>query len=54
LGENDNLIPNGFLNPGFTESIARSGAERIPDNRLVMIPKTGHFVKLEAWDLFNQ
>ncbi len=53
-GENDNLIPNRFLNPGFTETIARSGAEKIPDSRLVMIPKTGHFVQFEAWEIFNR
>lgn len=54
FGENDNLIPNRFLNPGRTRDIARIGHERIKNSKLVMIPKTGHFVQFEAADAFNK
>lgn len=54
FGKYDNLIPNRFLNPGTTEKIARIGAEKIPDNKLVMVPKAGHFVQFEKADVFNQ
>lgn len=53
-GENDNLIPNRFLNPGTTKAIAQKGAERIPDCRLEMIDKAGHFVHFEQADAVNQ
>lgn len=54
FGEKDNLIPNRFLNPGFTRDIANVGAERIPNNELHMIPQSGHFVQFESADQFNQ
>ncbi|TVQ12842.1 MAG: alpha/beta hydrolase [Bacteroidetes bacterium] len=54
FGENDNLIPNRFLNPGFTRDVANAGAERIPNNELHLIPKSGHFVQFESADKFNQ
>ena len=54
FGENDNLIPNRFLNPGRTIEVARVGAELLPNNQLHMIPRTGHFVQFEASDEFNR
>lgn len=54
FGENDNLIPNRFLNPGFTRDVAAIGAERIPNNRLHMIPNSGHFVQFESAEEFNR
>jgi pimeloyl-ACP methyl ester carboxylesterase len=54
FGENDNLIPNRFLNPGFTKTIAESGHKRIKDSKLVMLPKTGHFLQFENPKGFNQ
>lgn len=54
FGANDNLIPNRFLNGGRTEKYARKGAERMPDCRLEMIPKAGHFVMFEKADACNQ
>lgn len=54
FGENDNLIPNRFLNPGTTSGVAAVGHERIPKSQLVMLPKTGHFVQFEAWERFNE
>jgi pimeloyl-ACP methyl ester carboxylesterase len=54
FGENDNLIPNRFLNPGFTKTIAESGHKMIKNSKLVMLPKTGHFLQFENPDGFNQ
>lgn len=46
-GEQDNLIPNRFLNAGFTRKVAEDGASRLPNARLEMIDKAGHFVQFE-------
>ncbi len=53
FGENDNLIPNPYLNGGKTHSIAKIGAAKIPQNTLIMIPSCGHFVQFEKPELFN-
>lgn len=53
FGENDNLIPNRYLNPGRTVSYAKDGASKIPDSRLEMLPKTGHFAQFEQPDAVN-
>jgi pimeloyl-ACP methyl ester carboxylesterase len=53
FGENDNLIPNRYLNPGRTVDIAKSGASKIKDSKLVMVPKCGHFMMFEKADVFN-
>ena len=50
FGENDNLIPNRYLNPGSTRKIAETGAGLIPNSKLIMIPKCGHFVMFEKPD----
>jgi pimeloyl-ACP methyl ester carboxylesterase len=47
FGENDNLIPNRFLNPGRTKKIADIGKSKIPDSQLFMVKKAGHFVHFE-------
>ncbi len=47
FGEDDNLIPNRYLNPGATVKIAEAGHKLIPDSKLVMVPKCGHFVMFE-------
>lgn len=54
FGENDNLIPNRFLNPGPTVDIARVGAGKIATSKLVMLPKTGHFLQFENYQRFNE
>lgn len=54
FGENDNLIPNRFLNPGPTIEIAQYGASKIKDSKLVMVPKCGHFMMFEKADVFNK
>lgn len=54
FGENDNLIPNRFLNPGPTEKVARDGAARIPNSELYLIPEAGHFVQFEKSEKVNE
>lgn len=53
-GENDQLIPNRFLNAGKTEKVAQAGHAQLPDSRLVMVPKCGHFMQFEKPDVFNE
>jgi pimeloyl-ACP methyl ester carboxylesterase len=53
FGENDMLIPNRYLNPGFTSKIANTGAGLIKGSKLVMVPKCGHFMMYEKPDVFN-
>lgn len=54
FGENDMLIPNRYLNPGFTVKIAETGANLIKGSKLVMVPKCGHFMMFEKSDVFNE
>lgn len=54
FGENDNLIPNRFLNGGKTEKIALAGHNQIKDSKLVMVPKAGHFAMFEQANKINQ
>ncbi len=54
FGENDNLIPNRFLNAGFTEDVAKIGQEKIPNSKLVLIPSCGHFLQFEKPETFNK
>jgi len=53
FGENDMLIPNRYLNPGFTSKIATTGAGLIKGSKLVMVPKCGHFMMFEKSEVFN-
>jgi pimeloyl-ACP methyl ester carboxylesterase len=53
FGENDNLIPNRYLNPGKTEPIAKAGANQIKNSKLIMVPKCGHFMMFEKPETFN-
>jgi len=54
FGENDNLIPNRYLNPGETEPIAKAGANEIKNSKLIMVPKCGHFMMFEKSEVFNK
>ncbi|GAA4843215.1 alpha/beta hydrolase [Algivirga pacifica] len=47
FGEQDNLIPNRYLNPGTTKEVALFGASMIPNCKMVLIDKAGHFVGYE-------
>lgn len=53
FGENDNLIPNRFLNPGRTIDIAKNGADKIKNSKLIMVPECGHFMMFEKAETFN-
>lgn len=53
FGKNDALIPNPYLHGGYTEDIAKYGAEKILNNELIIYDKTGHFVQYERWDKVN-
>lgn len=53
FGENDMLIPNRYLNPGFTAKIAETGAGLIKGSKLIMVPKCGHFMMFEKSEVFN-
>lgn len=53
FGENDNLIPNRFLNPGRTIEVAEAGHRELPNSQLVMLPRTGHFLQFESAEAFN-
>ncbi len=53
FGENDNLIPNRFLNPGTTKEIAEYGHSQIPNSELVLIKNCGHFAQFEKPEEFN-
>jgi pimeloyl-ACP methyl ester carboxylesterase len=53
FGENDNLIPNRYLNPGFTADIAKAGANAIEGSKLIMVPKCGHFMMFEKPEIYN-
>lgn len=54
FGENDLLIPNRYLNPGFTSKIAEQGAAKIKGSKLIMVPHCGHFMMFEKADVFNK
>lgn len=53
-GEEDQLIPNPYLNPGPTKEIAESGTAQLKRAQLIMLPETGHFLPYERADKFNQ
>ena len=53
FGKYDNLIPNRFLNGGKTEKYAKKGAAQIPNCKLIMIDKAGHFAHFEKAEIFN-
>lgn len=53
FGANDNLIPNRFLNAGKTEKYAQDGISRMPNGKLIMLDKTGHFVQFEKPEEVN-
>jgi pimeloyl-ACP methyl ester carboxylesterase len=54
FAENDNLIPNPYLNGGFTRDVAEYGHRLIKNSKLVMVPSCGHFVQFEKPEVFNK
>ncbi|RMD47991.1 MAG: alpha/beta hydrolase [Ignavibacteria bacterium] len=53
FGEDDQLIPNRYLHPGFTKDIAEIGRSKIRNSILVMIPECGHFAQFEKPGVVN-
>lgn len=53
-GKEDGLIPNRYLNPGFTDEVFKKGADSIPDSRLIELPATGHMLQIENPEAFNK
>ncbi len=55
FGEEDQLIPNSFLNGHLkTLNVAQSGVEQMPAAELVMVPEAGHFVQWEGTALIHE
>ena len=54
FGENDNLIPNRYLHCGPSVAVAKKGAAKIPNCKLEMVKKAGHFVMFEQATICNQ
>lgn len=52
-GANDMLIPNPYLNPGFTADVFKKGKTDIPQCELVEIPECGHMLQIDKPDAFN-
>lgn len=49
FGEADRLIPNPLLNAKLTTTdVAQKGVDQLPNAKLVMVPKAGHFVQWEG------
>lgn len=54
FGEQDNLIPNPYLNGGRSQDIGKKGIEQLPNGQLKMIDKAGHFVQFEQAEKVNE
>ncbi|MHB9143696.1 MAG: alpha/beta fold hydrolase [Paludibacter sp.] len=46
-GKYDGLIPNPYLNPGFTADVFKWGAKQIPNCKLHEIDNCGHMLQIE-------
>lgn len=53
-GEEDRYIPNRLFRRVSTNSIMRTGIDKIPNAELLMIPKAGHLANMEHPAIFNQ
>lgn len=55
FGKNDALIPNKYMNPlQTTEGVAKSGASKMKNCEVVMLPEAGHFSMWEKADSLNK
>lgn len=54
FGEEDMLIPNKFLHPGSTASLAKKATQQIPNVQLILYKKAGHFVQIEKYNEVNK
>lgn len=53
-GQNDGLIPNPYLHPGFTCDVFEPGAKTLANCKTVQIPECGHMLMIEHPETFNQ
>jgi pimeloyl-ACP methyl ester carboxylesterase len=53
-GKYDGLIPNPYLNPGFTSDVFEKGIKDISRAKLVQIDNAGHMIQIEKPDEFNK
>ncbi|MCR4416270.1 MAG: alpha/beta hydrolase [Ignavibacteria bacterium] len=53
-GENDGLIPNPYLHPGFPADVFKIGHQKIRNSILHEIKKCGHMIMMEKPDEFNK
>jgi len=53
MGAADQLIPNRYLHGGSSAKIARKGGELIPNSRVEVVKKAGHFVMYEKSEEVN-
>jgi pimeloyl-ACP methyl ester carboxylesterase len=54
FGEEDALIPAKFYSRKDTKQLANDGASRLPNSRLHVLPKAGHFVHWEKATVVNR
>ncbi|MCZ7609023.1 MAG: alpha/beta hydrolase [Ignavibacterium sp.] len=52
-GKYDGLIPNPYLNPGFTADVFNNGIGQISSLKLIEFDNTGHMIMIEKTDEFN-
>lgn len=52
-GRYDGLIPNPYLNPGFTSDVFKWGAEQIRGSKLHEIDNCGHMLQIEKPEEFT-
>ena len=53
-GKNDGLIPNPYLNPGFTADVFEWGAKQIPNCKRYEIDECGHMLQIEKPEEFSK
>lgn len=53
-GKYDALIPNPYLNPGFTADVFKWGATQIPNCKLYEIDNCGHMLQIEKPEEFTK
>lgn len=52
-GKYDGLIPNPYLNPGFTSDVFEWGSKQIPNCKLYEIDNCGHMLQIERPEEFS-
>lgn len=54
FGDRDALIPNRLVHPVATKHVAEAGVKKLPNARLQMLPKCGHFLQIEKAGEVNE